>query len=133
MIEIGKLRNLGPLDEVNLKVAGIMSADQLLEGFSSKKARRKLSKATGIEEKKPLAWVRQADFLRIKGVGPSYAGLLEASGLGSVSALGEFDAQDLLDLLVKTNEDENQVGHLPGLSELEGWIDQAKDLEELVK
>lgn len=133
MVKIGELRNLGPLDEVNLKVAGVSRSEHLLESFSSKRALKKLAKTTGIDVKKLEAWVRQADFLRIKGVGPSYAGLLEATGLASASVLAELDSQGLLDKLIEANEEENLVGHLPGLGELEDWISQAKELEELVK
>lgn len=129
MTKISELIDLEPVDEVNLKVAGVAYVEELLEGFSNKRARKKLSKATGIAEKKLEAWVIQADFLRIKGIGPNYALLLQETGLAGIKDLISLDAQEFYEKLGQLNEEKELVQALPSVSLLEDWIGQAGQLE----
>jgi predicted flap endonuclease-1-like 5' DNA nuclease len=46
-----------------------------------------LAETTGMEESKILTFVNHADLIRIKGIGPQFAELLEASGVDTVKEL----------------------------------------------
>jgi predicted flap endonuclease-1-like 5' DNA nuclease len=68
------------------------------------------------------------DLLRIEGVGPEYADLLEAAGAGSVEALARCDPNALYDELVAANERVRRVRRLPFRAEVAHWVEQAKGL-----
>ncbi len=132
MADVKGIEGIGPAYEAKLKEVGISKVEQLLEKCSAKKERVKLAKDTGISEKLILKWVNHADLFRIKGVGPQYAELLEASGVDSVPELANRKPENLLAKMIEVNEEKNLVRGLPVLKQVQKWVEQAKELPKVV-
>lgn len=86
---------------------GINTADDLLNKCKTPKGRKDLAEATGISEKLILTWTNHADLFRVKGVGPQFAELLEASGVDTVKELATRNAANLASKLEEVNEEKN--------------------------
>jgi predicted flap endonuclease-1-like 5' DNA nuclease len=69
---------------------------------------------------------------RIKGLGEEYTDLLEEAGVDTVVELAQRNAHNLYHKLSEINQAKNLVNRLPGESQLEDWITQAKALPRLV-
>ena len=73
-----------------------------------------------------------ADLYRIKGIGQEYAELLEAAGVDTVPELAQRNPANLLEKMAAANEQKKMVRRLPTLSQVEGWVEQAKSLPRVV-
>lgn len=133
MAAIKDIEGVGVAYEAKLKEIGIESTDMLLEKGSTKKGRKSIAEESGISEKLILKWVNHVDLFRIKGVGPQYAELLEASGVDTVPELATRKPDNLLAKMLEVNEAKNLVRGLPVLKQVEKWVLQAKDLPKVVK
>ena len=87
---------------------------------------------TGIDAARVLRWVNHADLIRVVGIGPEYAELLEASGVDSVPELAQRNVENLVTALTETNDARNLVRRVPGASDVTDWIEQAKALPRVV-
>ena len=132
MSHLSDIEGIGDALEQKLIAAGIKSVEHLLESCSQKKARIALSEKTGISEKLILGWVNKADLCRIKGISTQYADLLEHAGVDSVPELAHRKAENLQIKMAEVNEQKNLVKKVPALSQVEGWITQAKELPAVV-
>ena len=108
------------------------TTDELLEAGASPESRAALAEATGIDAARLLRWVNHADLIRIAGVGPELAELLEAAGVDSVQELAQRSAEHLATALAETNEARSLVAQVPSASDTADWIEQAKALPRLV-
>ena len=133
MASIKDIEGVGEAYEAKLKEIGIESTDMLLEKGSTKKGRKSIAEESGISEKLILKWVNHVDLFRIKGVGPQYAELLEASGVDTVPELATRKPDNLLAKMLEVNEAKTLVRGLPVLKQVEKWVLQAKDLPKVVK
>ncbi|MCA2970468.1 MAG: DUF4332 domain-containing protein [Acidobacteriaceae bacterium] len=131
-MKIEEIEGVGPAYAVKLTEAGVATVETLLEQGGAPKGRAALAEKTGISEKLILRWVNHADLIRIKGVGPQYAELLEAAGVDTVKELRNRNAANLTTKLVEINEAKNIAGTTPSAKQVEGWIEEAKTLEPKV-
>lgn len=127
--KIEDIEGVGTIYGEKLRAVGINNANMLLEKCASKAGRTALAKDTGINEKLILKWTNHADLFRVKGIGPEYAELLEASGVDTVKELHNRVAENLHSKMVETNEEKHLVRQLPYLSQVEAMIENAKTLE----
>ncbi len=132
MKPIADIEGIGPVYEEKLKNAGVNSVEKLLETGASKPGRKKLSEETGIDESKILNWVNKADLYRIKGVGAQFSELLEAAGVDTVKELRNRNAENLHAKLVEVQEAKKITRAVPALSQVEDFINQAKELPPMV-
>lgn len=132
MASIESIEGIGAVYEEKLKAVGITKVELLLEYAATKKGRVKLAEETGISEKLILKWVNHADLFRIKGIGPQYAELLEASGVDSVPELATRRPDNLLIKMTEINEDKKLVRGLPMLKQVEKWVAEAKTMPKVV-
>ena len=65
-----------------------------------------------------LRWVNHADLIRVVGVGPEFAELLEAAGVDSVPELAQRNVENLVTALAETNEARNLVRRVPSAAEV---------------
>jgi predicted flap endonuclease-1-like 5' DNA nuclease len=79
-----------------------------------------------------LKWVNHIDLYRVKGIGSEYAELLEQSGVDTVVELATRNPANLYQTLVSVNEAKKLVRKLPVLSQVEDWVNQAKNLPRVV-
>lgn len=85
-----------------------------------------------MSEKLILGWANRADLTRIKGVSTQYADLLECAGVDTVPELKQRNAENLHAKMAQVNEDKNLVRKVPALSQVESWVEQAKDLPKKI-
>lgn len=131
-MKIEEIEGVGAAYGTKLSEAGVTTVELLLEQGGAAKGRASLAEKTGISEKLILRWVNHADLIRIKGVGPQYAELLEAAGVDTVKELRNRNAANLTAKLVEINEAKNIAGTTPSAKQVETWIEEAKTLEPKV-
>lgn len=129
---IDEVEGIGPAYRERLEKAGIGNTAQLLEKAGSKRGRVQLAEESGIDEKRILTWVNQADLMRLNGVGSQFAELLQASGVDTVKELRNRNAANLAKAMEATNEEKKLTRAVPSESQVQKWIDSAKETEPAV-
>ncbi len=127
------IRGIDAKVEKKLNKAGVTSVEKLLEVCALKKGRSALAKQTEIPEETILVWANRADLARIKGIAGKYAELLEDSGVDTVPELSGRNAENLVLKLKEVNDAKKIVKQLPGLSQVQEWIKQAKELPRVLQ
>ena len=130
--KIEEIEGISTVFGEKLRSVGITSVAGLLEKCASKAGRAAIAKETEINEKFILKWTNHADLFRIKGVGPEFSELLEASGVDTVKELRNRDAENLYAKLVETNESKRLVRRLPSAEQVAQMIEDAKGLEPMM-
>jgi predicted flap endonuclease-1-like 5' DNA nuclease len=133
MAKLTDIEGIGPSYASKLEEAGIKSTDALLKQGASPQGRKEIAKSTGLREEQILDWVNHVDLFRIKGVGGEYADLLEAAGVDTVPELAQRNPKNLLDKMVKVNQDKKLVRKLPTENQVGDWCEQAKGLPRVIR
>lgn len=126
------IEGVGPVYAEKLKAVGIDTPKALLERGATPRGRQEIAAATGISDKLILKWVNHVDLYRIKGIGSEYADLLEIAGVDTVVELATRNPANLYQRLVSVNMEKRLVRKVPFPSQVEGWIEQAKQLPRVV-
>jgi predicted flap endonuclease-1-like 5' DNA nuclease len=126
------IEGVGPAYAKKLGKAGIRTVEGLLKEGASPKGRKQIAEASGIDASMVLEWVNRADLYRIKGIGKQYSDLLEKSGVDTVVELSKRSAGNLYKKMVEVNKAKNLVNGMPGLMQVEDWVEQAKKLPRVV-
>jgi predicted flap endonuclease-1-like 5' DNA nuclease len=132
MANLIEIEGIGPAYAEKLEAAGLKTTEALLEAGAAKKGREDLAASTGISEALILRWVNRADLFRIKGIGEECSDLLEAAGIDTVLELAQRNPDNLQPKLVGVNEEKKLVRRVPTLSEVSGWVEQAKTLPRVI-
>lgn len=133
MAKLEMVEGIGEGYAGKLRSAGVATTDMLLEMGSTKKGREDLAEKSGISGKLILEWVNHVDLFRISGVGEEYADLLEASGVDTVPELAQRRADNLHKKLAELNTAKKLVRQLPSEKQVQGWIEQAKELPRKIQ
>lgn len=126
------IEGIGPVMAGKLEAVGIRSVDDLLGRCAAAKGRGEVAEATGISAQKLLDWVNMADLMRLTGVGPEFAELLEAAGVDTVKELQHRRADNLQEKLAEVNAARKLCRRTPAATEVGRWIEEAKTLPPLV-
>ncbi|MBW2734453.1 MAG: DUF4332 domain-containing protein [Deltaproteobacteria bacterium] len=125
-----------PLDQVLPKAAvtklaktAIHDTDGLLSKGASKTKRVKLAKDTGLGLAQLTSWVFMADLVRVKGVGPQMARLLEAAKVPTVAKLRRQGAGSLFKRMMEVNKTQKISDNPPSKSQVAHWIRLARKLK----
>jgi len=132
MASITAIESMDHRDATKLRKAGVRTTEALLKSAETRSGRRRLAKDTGLSERDILSWANQADMMRIKGIGPEYADLLEATGVETIRELRRRNPDRLLEAMTATNLRRNVIRRLPTDGMVGGWVDTAKELEPIV-
>lgn len=132
MAKLVDIEGIGAAYAKKLEAAGFTTQEKLLEVCCAKKERKKLADETGISEKLILNWVNRADLSRVKGISTQYADLLEEAGVDTVPELKMRKPENLHAKMKEVNDAKNLVNKLPGLSQVESWVAQAKEMPKVV-
>jgi predicted flap endonuclease-1-like 5' DNA nuclease len=133
-MRIEEVEGIGPSHAAKLEKAGVSSTDDLLEQGAKPSGRASLEAATGISHALILEWVNHVDLMRIKGVGSEYSDLLEAAGVDSPAELARRNAANLATTFQELDAARpDMVRRVPSETEIQGWIDQSKDLPKVVE
>ncbi len=127
------IEGVGEVYAKQLQSAGIEKVEELLEKCATRAGRKALADSTGISSKLILKWTNHADLFRIKGVGPQFAELLEASGVDTVKELRNRVASNLQSKLEAVNSEKNLCNRVPAETEVQRMIDEAKELAPVVE
>ena len=133
MTSLVKIEGIGKVYADKMGAAGIKTTEKLLEAGCKAKAREELAAKTGIPPKAILEWVNRADLMRIKGVGEEYSDLLEVAGVDTVVELANRKPENLHPKLVETNKEKKVIRQLPGLKQVQAWVEEAKKLPRKVE
>lgn len=131
--KIETIEGIGKVMGDKLRANGVADTVGLLAKAATPKDRAALAAQTGISGKLILKFANRADLMRVNGVGEEYADLLEAAGVDTVPELAQRNAQNLLDVLTKTNTQKKLVRQTPSLSAVKGWIAAAKDMPRVLQ
>lgn len=122
------LEGIGPVYAKKLNENNIYTSTDLLETGATPEGRKQLSQKTDISGQALLRWINMADLFRIKGVDEEYADLLEASGVDTVVELSKRIPENLHAKMLQVNAEKNLVPKPPALSEVNQWVQEAKNL-----
>lgn len=103
MYKIEEIEGIGTQFGQQLMSSGVYTAKDLLEKCGTSDKLRQLELATGISAKQLSTWMRQADLMRVSGIGPEFGQLLERSGVESVKELATRKPENITHLLARVN------------------------------
>ena len=126
---IQDIEGIRPAYAEKLAGADIKNTEDLLEKCGGASGRKTIEEATGITTTLLLKWANHADLMRIKGIGGEYAELLEAAGVDTVKELKHRNADNLATKMDEVNAEKKLTRQVPNAGTLQGWIDQAKEME----
>ncbi len=126
---IQDIQGIGPSYAEKLAAANIENTENLLDQCCGKKGRSNVAAKTGVSESLILTWTNMADMMRISGIGPQFAELLEAAGVDTIKELAQRNADNLAAAMAAKNEEKNLTNAVPAASVISGWIDAAKSTE----
>lgn len=125
---IVEVEGIGTKYSKTLEKAGVSHVEDLIL-FDSVKIKN-LSASTKISEKMIDKWVEHADLMRIGGVGPEYADVLNQIGVDSVKELAQRNPKNTLDKIMDLDKKKPDVFRKPPrLDEIEDWIEEAKKIK----
>lgn len=126
------IEGVGATYAEKLAAAGINKVEELLAKCAAPAGRKALAEETGISDKLILKWTNHADLIRIHGVGPQFAELLEAAGVDTVKEFRHRNAENLAAKMEEVNAEKNLVNRVPSVKELTKMIAEAGALDVVV-
>ena len=126
------IEGVGATYAEKLAAAGINKVEELLAKCAAPAGRKALAEETGISDKLILKWTNHADLIRIHGVGPQFAELLEAAGVDTVKEFRHRNAENLAAKMEEVNAEKNLVNRVPSVKELTKMIAGAGTLDVVV-
>ncbi|MFO7662568.1 MAG: DUF4332 domain-containing protein [Chloroflexota bacterium] len=130
--DIEYIEGVGQAYGGKLRAVGVNKVTDLVVNASTRRDRKNLSDSSGIAQSLILTWVNHVDLFRIKGVAQEYADLLEQSGVDTVVELAQRNAVNLHKRMAEINEEKKLVRRLPHASDVQSWVEQAKELPRLI-
>jgi len=125
---IVEIEGVGSKYSKTLEKAGLASVEDLIS-FDSVKI-KDLSASTKISTKLIDKWAEHADLMRVGGVGPEYADVLNQIGIDSVKELAQRNPNNTLDRIMKLDKEKPDIFRKPPrLEEIEEWIEEAKEIK----
>lgn len=132
MTKLTQVEGIGEAYAQKLQDIGITTTEALLKQGAAPKGRKEIAEKSGISAKLILEWINRADLFRVKGIGEEYADLLEVAGVDTLPDLARRNPGNLYQKLVDVNEEKNLTRKLPTQSQVQGWVEQAKDLPRAI-
>lgn len=130
--KIDEIEGIGPAYAAKLQAAGVNTTEKLLETAGSAKGREALAESTGLSKKNILTWVNMADLMRLNGVAGQFAELLVGAGVDTVKELRRRNAANLAAKMTEINAERQLTKGSVTEAKVQGWIDQAKDMDPVV-
>jgi len=126
------IEGIGPAKGAKLRGVGIITVLDLMVEGATRRGRKNISDRSGLTVSEVLTWVNHVDLFRIKGVAEEYADLLEQSGVDTVVELAQRNPNNLFKRMNDINQEKQLVRRTPHLSEVQSWVEQAKNLKRLI-
>ncbi len=122
------IEGIGETYASKLANIGLTTPENYLEVACTASGRKKIAEDTGISSALILKWANHCDLIRINGIGPQYAEMLEIAGVDTVKELRHRVPQNLQAKLAEVNAEKNIANRVPSVSEVEKWVAEAKEL-----
>ena len=132
-LHLSKVRGTNLQIRAKLKNLGITNSRQLLMAAGERKKRAALIGETGIDAATLAYITKRADLARVKGIGATFADMLEVIGVDTVGRLAGWEARALHRTLHDFNRVERFARRAPTPEEIDAWVGQAKKLPILVE
>ena len=129
---ISDIEGIGVQMKKKLAKANIRSVEGLLKEGCTKKGRKAIAGASGVDEKKVLDFVNMADLFRVKGVSTQYAELMKAAGVDTIKELRKRKPENLQEKMAEVNGKKKLTRLVPSVKMVTKFVDQAKELEPVV-
>lgn len=129
---INEIKGILPDQVTKLKKEGIDSTIKLLEKGYKPELRKSLAARTGVSEMIISRMVNQADLMRIDGVDPHYANLLDNLGISSITTMSRKTVKDI-QLLITQKKSALQSRNIiifPDEKLIKKWVEDLKTLEK---
>ena len=130
--KIEEIEGIGPAYAAKLAVAKIKTTGQLLKACATRKGREETEAATGVDGGRLMKWANMADLMRISGIGSEYSERLEDAGVDTVKELRNRRADNLTSNMAELYAEKKLVRQVPGQSQVEKWVAQAKKLDPAI-
>jgi uncharacterized OB-fold protein len=132
--QISQIKGVFPDQITKLKKVDIKTTLQLIDKGSTPTKRKTLATKSGIPEIMIYRLVNQADLLRIDGVEPNEAYLLENIGFSTMKVLERRTEIDIMNAIKakKALLYSKQIIILPEDKLIKKWVEQLKSIEKLV-
>ncbi|MGI9504823.1 MAG: DUF4332 domain-containing protein [Geminicoccaceae bacterium] len=131
-LHLSKVRGANLQVRARLKCCGVTNSRQLLQAAGPFRARVVLSGRTGIEMATLGYITKRADLARVKGIGATFADMLEVIGVDTVERLAAWEPDALRRTLVDFNRTERFARRAPTFDEIQAWVSQARKLPVLI-
>ena len=132
MASISSIRSIGHRNATRLRKSKVRTTESLLDQASTRRGRSVVSERTGIATADLLRWANQADIMRVGGIGSEYADLLSSVGIDTIKVLRRRNAENLMTAVTQINTRRRLVQRLPTIEMIQGWIDDAGQLDPIV-
>jgi predicted flap endonuclease-1-like 5' DNA nuclease len=130
--DVSEIQGIGPAFQARLAAAGIATIGGLLSAGSTPADRDSIAASCHIRVDLVQAWVYRADLMRVSGINPQVAELLELAGVLSTGDLASRDPALLHALLEPLNESRHIAPQVPTSDTLRRWVEAARDLPIVV-
>jgi len=125
-MEIEKIKGIGLKYGAILRATGINTSICMLKEGAYPAGRKVISEKTGIGYTKILRWVNLCDLCQVYGISTQYLELLEMAGIETIEELRNRSALNLYKAMKAINDDKEIVRKIPGVSDVQLWVEQAK-------
>ncbi len=124
--KIEQIEGIGTHYGHKLMSVGVFTTHDLLDRCATPDKLNELVLTSDISPVLLATWNRQADLMRVSGIGPEFGELLESSGIESVAELAIRKPENITHLLARVNEEKRLTRAVPALKTVEGWVERAK-------
>ena len=131
-LHLSKVRGTNLQIRARLKCCGVTNSRQLLRAAGPFRARVVLSGKTGIDMATLAYITKRADLARVKGIGATFADMLEVIEVDTVERLASWAPDALHRTLHDFNRTERFARRSPTPEEIEEWVTQARRLPILI-
>ena len=132
-LHLSKVRGTNLQIRARLKGKGITNSRQLLEAAGAQQKRAALIGETLIDAATLAYITKRADLARVKGIGATFADMLEVLKIDTVARLAAWEIDELHQTLRDFNQTERFARRAPTLEEIASWVTQARRLPVIVE
>jgi len=123
--QLSTIPGMEPEPQSRLESEGITTTYQLLARTATKEERAELAQKIGMTTNMLRMLVDRADLMRLQGVGPDVATMLEEAGVNGCKDLQHRNPEHLYATLTKAQETGKTVSRPPTLEQITQWIADA--------
>ncbi|GAC1397006.1 MAG: hypothetical protein NVSMB49_02140 [Ktedonobacteraceae bacterium] len=122
---LSTIPGIEPETQSKLEAQGIRTTQELLAQTNTKEERGELSQKVGVSTHMLRTLADRADFMRLQGIGPDVAVMLEEAGVNGSKDLRRRNPEHLYATLTEAHNAGNIATSVPGVDQLTQWIAEA--------